>query len=94
MIDPKTTQIGGRDGDTQRARRLSHAFPRLGITDSGWSALHLDPGDGRFWELTFPEGHLHGGGPPLLRVVSEEEARQKYGDGAVDQGRRHAGQDA
>jgi hypothetical protein len=45
---------------------------------SGWLTLYRDPDDGRFWELDYPQSELHGGGPPRLRVISLEEARQKY----------------
>ena len=75
VTDPKTTEITDSDKINEALGRM----PRLGITDGGWSALHFDPADGRLWELTFPESRLHGGGPPLLHVVSEEEAREKYG---------------
>ncbi|PSQ80928.1 MAG: hypothetical protein BRD46_03260 [Bacteroidetes bacterium QS_8_68_15] len=83
MIAPDLTEIGGRSGDTDRARKLSRELPRVGITDGGWSALHFDPDDGRLWEFTFPEGHLHGGGPPLMHVLSEAEAREKYGESTM-----------
>ena len=82
-IDPSTTEIGGPAGDTQRARELSRTLPRLAITDGGWSALHFDPADGRFWEYTYPQSELHGGGPPLMHVLSEAEAREKYGESTM-----------
>jgi hypothetical protein len=44
----------------------------------GWDALFHDPEDGRYWELTFPQSHMHGGGPKRLSVISEPEARTKY----------------
>lgn len=43
-----------------------------------WEVLYRDPADGRLWERTFPEGHLQGGGPPRLKVLTEEEALLKY----------------
>lgn len=43
-----------------------------------WETLFRDPEDGRFWERTYPEGHMHGGGPPRLTCISPEEARAKY----------------
>jgi len=46
---------------------------------SGWDALYRDPEDGRFWELTYPQSELHGGGPPQLRCLTLDEAKQKYG---------------
>jgi hypothetical protein len=47
---------------------------------SGWETLYRDPNDGRSWELTYRYGYMHGGGPPSLRVLSPEGAREKYGD--------------
>jgi hypothetical protein len=49
-----------------------------------WETLFEDPDDGRLWERTYPQGEMHGGGPPALRVISVDEARAKYdfsGDG-------------
>jgi hypothetical protein len=45
---------------------------------SGWERLFRDPKDGRYWELTFPHGEMHGGGPRKPCVISEEEASRKY----------------
>lgn len=44
-----------------------------------WEVLYLDPVDGRYWELTYPEGNLQGGGPPQLKTLPIDEAKQKYG---------------
>ena len=70
--------------DSGQVSQALDRLDRLAITDGGWSALHRDPEDGRLWELTFPEGHLHGGGAPLLHVVSRQEATEKYGAAATD----------
>lgn len=43
-----------------------------------WETLFQDPSDGRYWERTYPQGELQGGGPPQLRVISPEEAKAKY----------------
>ena len=50
-----------------------------GQANGGWDQLYQDPRDGRFWELTFPEGSLHGGGPRRLECVAALVAREKYG---------------
>jgi hypothetical protein len=57
--------------------RTDHLRP-LGRDASGWDQLYLDPDDNRYWALTYPESELHGGGPPCLVCLSEEEARDKY----------------
>jgi len=46
--------------------------------ESGWNKLYQDPEDKRYWELLYPESEMHGGGPPLLRNLSLQEAKKKY----------------
>lgn len=41
--------------------------------------LYRDPADGRLWELIHPNLNFAGGGPPILKVVSAEQAVEKYG---------------
>ena len=48
--------------------------------ENGWSTLYRDPNDGRLWEHTYPQSHMHGGGPPALHCLSAAEARATYGD--------------
>lgn len=43
-----------------------------------WETLFQDPEDGRFWERTYPQGEMHGGGPPALRCLSRADALKKY----------------
>jgi hypothetical protein len=51
----------------------------LATDASGWDVLYKDPKDGRYWELTYPQSHMHGGGPPRLTWLSNEQAIAKYG---------------
>jgi hypothetical protein len=44
-----------------------------------WESLFQDPSDGRYWEITYPHGDLQGGGPPQLKVISENDGKEKYG---------------
>jgi hypothetical protein len=44
-----------------------------------WETLYRDPEDGRYWERTYPEGQMHGGGPPQLKRLTIQEASEKYG---------------
>jgi Immunity protein 27 len=44
-----------------------------------WEVLYVDPNDGRYWELTYPEGELQGGGPPQLKFLPSYDAITKYG---------------
>jgi hypothetical protein len=45
----------------------------------GWETLFRDPDDGRYWERTYPQSEMHGGGPPSLIALSAEKAHAKYG---------------
>ncbi|MBI5247110.1 MAG: hypothetical protein HY923_08005 [Elusimicrobia bacterium] len=46
----------------------------------GWDKLYRDPSDGRYWLLTYPKSHMHGGGPPSLKHLSltESEVATKF----------------
>jgi hypothetical protein len=55
------------------------AYSRAG---GGWETLYRDPNDGRLWELTYPQGEMHEGGPPRLAHLTPEQAAEKY-DGVV-----------
>ena len=48
------------------------------VAEGNWSALYRDPGDNRFWELTYPQGQMQGGGPKRLATVSEDYANARY----------------
>jgi hypothetical protein len=85
------TELVGRwvvEGAKSRAddvcRRIEHltanVLQELAVSreHGAWETLFRDPADGRFWERTYPQGELHGGGPPALHCISEEEARKRY----------------
>ena len=42
---------------------------KIAESEDGWATLFLDPIDGRYWELTYPESNLHGGGAPCLKSI-------------------------
>ena len=46
--------------------------------NGGWETLFQDPNDRRFWERIYPLGHMHGGGPPSLMLLDDEDAQGKY----------------
>lgn len=56
----------------------THYLKYIARTWDGWTTLFQDPEDGRYWERTYPQGHLQGGGPPSLKVLTSEQARAKY----------------
>jgi hypothetical protein len=58
---------------------VSRHLKRIKAHSSGWDILFEDPTDQRFWELSYPFSHLHGGGPPTLINLEDNDARNKYG---------------
>jgi len=60
--------------------RIDHLISHylLKVAGGGWETLYQDPYDKRYWELTYPQGEMHGGGPPRLRHLPTAEAKAKY----------------
>ena len=56
---------------------------QVAVNGDNWSVLYNNPDDGSYWELTYPQSHMHGGGPPALQRVSKRDAQKRYG---VDNG--------
>jgi hypothetical protein len=80
MLDPGESELRGlwitsaagviEDPICQRSRALVKSDLQLVATSpDGWQKLYRDPSDQRHWELFFPESHMQGGGPPMLRLV-------------------------
>lgn len=71
------------DSTCERVQWLtSHHLRKVAISKQwgAWETLFQDPDDGRFWERTYPQGHMHGGGPPTLKWIPNEQAKAKYGE--------------
>jgi hypothetical protein len=51
----------------------------LASSPDNWSTLYQDPNDLRLWEHTYPQSHLHGGGPPSLTCISVSDAQTRFG---------------
>jgi hypothetical protein len=58
---------------------LVNRLEKICTDPSGWELLLRDPTDGRYGERTYPGSEMHGGGPPMLKVISLAHAQRKYG---------------
>lgn len=49
---------------------INNDLTEIEISEDGWTKRyqHLN---GSVWELTYPESHLHGGGPPKLTRIKK-----------------------
>ncbi|MFY8275577.1 Imm27 family immunity protein [Pseudoalteromonas sp. SSDWG2] len=54
---------------------VNNHLQQIGTSKCGWALFFTDPTDGRFWLLTYPQSHMHGGGPPVLKVVTTEDLK-------------------
>lgn len=59
---------------TQHLQKIADS-PQWGA----WERVYRNPDDGTYWECTYPQGEMHGGGPPQLKRLTTAEAKQKYG---------------
>lgn len=57
---------------------VAQKLKRLAERDGGWRVLFWDPYEDVYWELTYPESDLHGGGPPELSELSAEQVAAAY----------------
>jgi hypothetical protein len=51
---------------------------QLSVNSNEWSALYRKHDDNTYWELSYPQSHLHGAGPPTLERISKEKALMHY----------------
>jgi hypothetical protein len=93
-LDPSDTDLIGRwletngrvvaDPVEQRIGDLvAHYLEKVAVCpqSGSWETLYRDPADGRFWELTYPCGEMHGGGPRRLTSLSADAVAEKYSGG-------------
>jgi hypothetical protein len=69
------------DPNCERVHSLVDGYlEKIGVREESgaWETLFRDPDDGRYWERTYLESKMHGGGPPSLFNLSEDEAKRKY----------------
>ncbi|HPT12785.1 MAG TPA: Imm27 family immunity protein [Bacteroidales bacterium] len=59
---------------------VSSYLIKIKTDTTGWCILYQDPEDKRFWELTYLQSELHGGGPPSLINLPNTMVAEKYGD--------------
>jgi len=51
---------------------------QVSVSGDGWEKLYRDRKDSRYWEWFYPQSELQRGGPPALRAIGPEIAKQKY----------------
>jgi lipid-A-disaccharide synthase len=81
--------VEGRMTEDEAVKRIrflvDNALQYLATSKDGWEKLYRDPQDGRYWELTFPRGEMHGGGPQSLFLANLTMVQEKYGISIIDE---------
>lgn len=64
MTDDAVTELNG-----QEANEFIATLERISVDPVNWLVLYRDPRTGLFWLKDNPQGELHGGGPPRIRMI-------------------------
>ena len=48
---------------------LASSLEKVGSEEGGWTTIYRDRETNDVWELTYPQSHMHGGGPRRLRLL-------------------------
>lgn len=89
MIEPSENEITGKwimiggvlseDENCSRIHKLiNNCLNKIAESSDGWEVLYIQNDMKRYWELSYPEAHLEGGGPPKLVNISYDDANIKY----------------
>jgi hypothetical protein len=68
----------------QSKNEVEADWVRLADRECGWTTLYFDPRDSSYWELTYPQSHMHGGGPPQLIQIEKATAKELYPQAAIE----------
>ena len=77
IVDP-TGRVIGDQAENQIQDLIQNILQRLADREGGWTVLYRDPTENSYWELTFPSGELHGGGPRKLTRLEASRLRELY----------------
>jgi len=82
LISGKWLYVGGEVRKDENSLRIEWLIQNhlkwISKDETGWLNLYLDPLDGRYWELFYEDSDFHGGGPPSLRCLPKETAKERY----------------
>lgn len=59
-------------------KKLTNDLIKVAISIDGWDILFKGRNFDLYWELTYPQSELHGGGPARLESFNYNEIKNKY----------------
>ncbi|WP_061235291.1 Imm27 family immunity protein [Leptospira weilii] len=81
IIGSQITDDSGTQHDSNISRviyLIENYLIKIKTDSSGWNTLYQDPEDGRYWEATYLDSDMHGGGPISLVALSDNHAKKKF----------------
>ena len=57
---------------------INNYLEQIAVNSDNWSALYKEPSNENYWGLSYPQSHMHGGGPPMLRRISKDHVNKMY----------------
>ncbi len=73
-------KVIGDDNYEEIKRMKESELIKIADRDGGWTILYRNKNKNNYWELTYPQGEMHGGGPPSLELLNEVEIKERYGN--------------
>ena len=58
---------------------IENDLEKIADREEGWITLCKEKSTNNFWECTYPDSQMQGGGPPRLELLSKNEVIDKYG---------------
>lgn len=52
---------------------------KVSVSETGWEVLYKCPDCNEYWELSYPQSELHGGGPPLVKKLKSDALKRDWG---------------
>jgi hypothetical protein len=52
-------------------KMLEQELEKARVDESGWITIYRHRETGAFWELSYPQSEMHGGGPRRLRLLAQ-----------------------
>ncbi|WP_163444541.1 Imm27 family immunity protein [Flavobacterium columnare] len=57
---------------------VANYLEKVAVDKTGWEILYKDTTDNRYWLLTYPNSDWQGGGPPILKMLTQKEVTEKF----------------
>ena len=57
---------------------VSTKCKKVAVSKSGWDSLYIEKENGCYWNKSYPDGALHGGGQPVLSKIDKTVVKEQF----------------